>query len=160
MTLAYPACFVIELKTGDHLRDIPEGLDQLGRYWEQHVSGQVRYYTDRGTIYRINAFLFATRYSPSGCLYKREPETRPLEWDYFTDEFGLLEYPMSKIISTVAFNSKARCLTSASNRVTQRGQVLAFIPEFGVLKAGILKDFRVTDNLWMFFARRAVVVET
>ncbi len=154
-----PACFTIELKTGDHLRDFAEGREQLVTYWGRFISRQVRYYTEKGTIQRIDCFLLATRYSPVGYLYKREPESRPLDWEYITDEFGFLEYPMTMAILSAIFFARSNGLVSAGFRSVQQGRALMNVPQLGVLKAGITKDFRVTPQLLIFLPRRVVMVE-
>ncbi len=154
-----PACFAIELKSGDHLRDFSEGREQMGTYWARFSAGQVRYYIDQGTVCHIDCFLLATRYSPVGYLYKREPESRPLAWDYFTDEFGLLEYPMTMAFLSGIFFARGRDIASAGFRTAQQGRALMDVPEMGVLKAGITKDFRVTPQLLIFLPRRVMLIE-
>ncbi len=154
------AAFAVETKTGDHLQDLPLGCEQLGTYLERFASGHVQYYTDRGIVRRIGAFLFATRHSLSGYLYKREPETAPLPWDFFTDTWHFLEYPLTKLLAAIIFHAKPKTAVLAAQRVTQEGRALASLPEMGVLKAGIYLDGRVTPHLWAFLPNRAVELKT
>lgn len=60
--------YAIEVKVGDDSSKIHDGLPQLVNYWEQVADGNTNYTVD-GREVEIDAFLIATKHSPSGRLY-------------------------------------------------------------------------------------------
>lgn len=66
--------FVVEVKPAEDTSTVHSGFRQTGKYWEQYVNNETEYKVD-GSSVDVDAFLFATTFSPEGSLYPRYFET-------------------------------------------------------------------------------------
>ena len=157
--VAIPTCFMVELKTGEHLGDILEGVSQLQKYWARWVAGEVIYSTDTGKVVKgINYFLLATRLCPFGYMYKEETQWKPGAWPYISDVHHFLEYPISKTIESMVFNAKQQALDQARLAASRRGIALSSVPEMGVLKRCVGQDHKLSRGLLAVLPRDIVPI--
>jgi hypothetical protein len=151
-----PYAFFVELKSGDDLGDLIKAINQMKDQWIRFVTSQIQFYTDDGTIPRLQFILLATKYSNSGALYKRDIETPLLAWDWITPTFGLLDYPIDRTISSMLFQAKHQCLEAVQHRLNLDAKAPSCVPEFGVMKRGIQVNGQLTPHFMAFLPNRIV----
>ena len=84
---------LIEVKPCVKHHDILDGVDQVLRYAGEYYSGRTRYLTTHEI--KINAFVLATKYSPSGFLYSLEAQLNCLPYIALAEQRGMTEKPIT-----------------------------------------------------------------
>jgi hypothetical protein len=159
MSVGFPTCIGIELKDGDHMQNIIEGIDQMARYYSDLVSGQTYYYLEDGRVVKhVDYILLATQYSFAGYLYKNEAQEQPITWDYWSERFAMRDYQVSKFIASSISQAKKRALDYAGYLAAQNGRALSAVPEMGVLKRGVMLDGRLTPGPMAFLPHDVVPI--
>jgi hypothetical protein len=130
---------LVEVKPGLAHQDILDGVDQIWDYASEYYSGRAIYYVNNQSI-SIDAFVFATKFSRSGYLYGKEAKLNCLEYNWLTDNYQMVEKPISH--TRLLWRQWESGFASDKAESLRQGQadkkvVLPFKPRIGTLLAQI-----------------------
>jgi len=82
----------IETKSGDHFGELMNGVKQNSRYYKYFLTNKVKCFVGKRQIQNVDVFLLATRWSPTGMLYRGDDEQISQPINYLTERYNMV-YP-------------------------------------------------------------------
>ena len=91
----------IELKPGNHLQELLDGVTKTSRYYSYFISEKAIFTIDGKKIHNADCFLFATGWSRTGMIYKGDDNLIPQYIQHITDRYDILVPPYTIMVHSV-----------------------------------------------------------
>lgn len=144
---------LVEVKTGENHQDLLNGLDQTWKYTGEYYTGRSIYTINKQKNLKINAFVFATKYSRFGYLYENESSQPFIDYHHLTDELDLIEKPVTFNFTRIMWREwdKGFLLKHYEQlRIGKTLQKLPIKPRIGVMIAKTSKKYGITNRPYFY----------
>jgi hypothetical protein len=98
----------IELKTGEKSGDLIDAIFQNTRYYSYFVTNKAIISIDNNIICNVDSFLVATRWSPTGMLYKGDEDLPSRPIPYISERYNILFKPITQILHALQRKEQKR----------------------------------------------------
>jgi len=144
---------LIEVKHGGTHQDILDGFDQIIRYAGEYYTGRIQYKTN--ITQRIDAFVLATNYSPSGYLYGNEGDLPFLNYTALKLLENMIEKPITHTVTRLMWRTWHKGLAAEHYEKIRAGggsdHILPNKPLIGTLLARTTATpQKISDDPWLY----------
>ena len=91
----------IELKTGDKLQAILEGIKQNIMYFSNFITNRGLFLINGQHIHNVDVFLLGTLWSRTGMIYKGDETCHSISIPYITERYNFLTYPYTMSVHSM-----------------------------------------------------------
>jgi len=91
----------IELKTGDHIGELIDGVLQISRYYGYYITNKAIFSIYDKQIHNVDVFLLGTTWSRTGMLYKGDEVYEPKPIAYMSDRHNFMVPPYTHMLHSL-----------------------------------------------------------
>jgi len=143
---------LVEVKKGENHQDILNGMDQTWKYAGEYYTGRSLYSINNKDGLKINAFVFATKYSLYGYLYENESSQPFIDYHHLTEELDILEKPITFSVTRVMWRQweKGFVLKNFERLRIGKNCHLPIKPRIGIMVAKTSKKYGISNMPYLY----------